>query len=292
MRHLPFTPTAAGVFWLLATVALLATAINYGNNLVFALAFLLLAIWLQAAWACRRNLLGLGWQAAKTQPVFAGELLCIEGRLHETSGHQRQEIALSNDAASGASVAIAADAEANATLTLPSAQRGEMTINTLALVSSFPLGLWRYRRPLPLLTALIYPAAAGKIPLPANSPRPAHRRTASDDFQGIRSYAPGDPPRRINWRVFGRREELVVNRFDGGHGGDALWLDWADCCGENESRLSQLTRWVLEAEHDGREYGLRLPGRALPPSRGRQQRAQCLSALARFNTDVSQPSCE
>ena len=33
-------PTAAGFFWLLAVVALIATAINYGNNLIFAQAFL------------------------------------------------------------------------------------------------------------------------------------------------------------------------------------------------------------------------------------------------------------
>jgi hypothetical protein len=35
---------------------LLATAINYANNLMFALAFMLLAVWLQAAASCRRNL--------------------------------------------------------------------------------------------------------------------------------------------------------------------------------------------------------------------------------------------
>jgi uncharacterized protein (DUF58 family) len=50
--------------------------------------------------------------------------------------------------------------------------------------------------------------------------------TAADDFQGVRAYVPGDPLRRINWRVFARSDEAVVNDFDGGHGGDALWLDW------------------------------------------------------------------
>lgn len=285
MKRLPLAPSAPGIFWLLAVLALLASAINYGNNLIFALAFLLLAVWLQAAWHCWRNLAGVHWQASPPTPVFAGELLRIEGRLIERCGRQRLAVTLIAGPAAGAVSPLAADGEATLVIALPAGRRGPRRVGDLALCSTWPLGFWRSRRALPALDALVYPAASGDAALPAGSPRPAHRQAATDDFQDVRAYTPGDPLRRVNWRVFGRRGELVVNRFDGGPGGAALWLDWEHCRGEREGRLAQLARGVLDAEHSGRDYGLRLPGNTLPPARGRAHRAQCLARLALFEPD-------
>ncbi|WP_200384976.1 DUF58 domain-containing protein [Rhodocyclus tenuis] len=268
--------------WLAAALALIATGINYGNNLVFALAFMLLAIWLQSAWLCWRNVSGLVWQPGVPMPVFAGEAVRIEGRLRENSGRQRFALELATDAASGERSGFASDSDATLALALPTQRRGLLTIERLLLQSRYPLGLWQCRRQLPGLQALVYPGPAGEARLPVASPLPAHRQTAADDFQGVRAYAPGDSPRRINWRAFGRSEQLLVNRFDGGRGGAALWLDWESCAGEGERRLGQLTRWVIEAEREGREYGLRLPGGALPPGRGRAQREATLARLALF----------
>lgn len=268
--------------WLTATLALIATGINYGNNLVFALAFMLLAIWLQAAWVCWRNLSGLVWQPGVPSPVFAGESLRLEGLLRENNGRPRCALELATEQASGEPAGIASDSDATLALAMPTQRRGLLTIERLRLQSRYPLGLWQCRRPLPALQALVYPCPFGEARLPLASPLPAHRQTAADDFQGVRTYAAGDPPRRINWRAFGRSEQLLVNRFDGGRGGEALWLDWEGCAGNDEQRLGQLTRWVIEAERAGREYGLRLPGSALPPDRGRTQREATLARLALF----------
>lgn len=278
--ELPLRPTAAGVYWLAAVLALLATAINYGNNLVFALAFLLLAVWLQSAWQCRRNLADAVWQPATPAPAFAGETLDISGSLRDRAGRPRRQLFLARGGVAGPAADLAVDGDAALSWPCPAAARGPQTLAGLALVSRHPHGLWQCRRPLPPVDTLVWPQPAGDAPLPQASPRPAHRAVAADDFQGIQSYVPGDPPRRINWRVWGRREELVVNRFDGGHGGDTLWLDWALCRDDTEPRLSQLARWVVDAERAGREYGLRLPGATLPPGRGRAHRNACLTRLA------------
>lgn len=286
LTRLALRPTAAGGFWLLAVVALLATAINYGNNLVFALAFLLLAVWLQAAWTSWRNLAGLHWQARVPMPVFTNELLHIEGRLTERHGRARSDLMLIAGPVGGAAGQLAANAEATLAMALPTGQRGALRVRNLALASTYPLGLWRNQRPLHAVDALVYPAAAGDAALPVAHPRPAHRSAAADDFQGLRAYTPGDPPRRVNWRVWGRREELLVNQFDGNRGGDALWLDWAHCPGAGDARLAQLTRWVLDAERTGSDYGLRLPdatGSSTAPARGRTHRDACLRRLALFD---------
>src|SRR5256885_10961236 len=51
------------------------------------------------------------------------------------------------------------------------------------------------------------------------------------------------------------------------------------------ARLSQLARWVIEAEAHGERYGVALPGVLLPPDRGPEHRHRCLAALAVFGTD-------
>lgn len=280
-------PTAAGLFWLLAIVALIATAINYGNNLVFALAFLLLAAWLQSAWQCRQLVRQLDWHPNVPGAVFAGEALALDGRVH--NGKPAAAIALQAARQAGAESQFDASGEAQPALHLPTAQRGEKIIADLALVSVWPLGLWRARRPLPAVKATVYPRPAGELPLPTGNPQPAHRQAATDDFQGLRGYAPGDSPRRINWRVFSRRDELAVNCFDGDAGGEALWLSWEETTGDGEARISQMTAWVLAAEHAGREYGLRLPGQSLPPARSRNHRDRCLHRLALFDSATAAP---
>jgi len=272
-------PTAAGVFMLLAVLALLATAINYGNNLVFALAFVLLSVMLSSGWQCRRNLVGLEWLPAAMPMAFAGETVNVVGSVRETSGRRREPVSLRG----GAAAIVPASDAATLELPLPAPARGKRKIAGLRLVSLHPLGLWRAQRALPTVEALIYPRPQGERPLPGRAPNPAHRQRESGDWRGLRAYAPGDSPRRVNWRVYARGGELTVNDFDGGKGGAALWLDAAACAGEVESRLSQLCQWVCEAERQGLEYGLRLDdGAPLPPGRGRAHRQACLKRLALY----------
>ncbi|MDR0674112.1 MAG: DUF58 domain-containing protein [Zoogloeaceae bacterium] len=281
-----FRPTLAGIIWFAAILALLATAINYGNNLIFALAFLLLSVWLQSAWLCWRNLSGLVWQPEATPPVFAGETARPGGNLRDPSGRRHEQVFLAQGGDHpGTPVDFAADS-VRLEVPIPALSRGWQRIEGLHLVSRHPLGLWRARRAIAPLAALVYPRPAGTRPLPDAAPRPAHRRQESGDFQGVRAYAPGDSPRRVNWRVYGRREELAVNRFDGGQGGNALWLDMDACAGDTETRLSQLCQWIVIAQNQGLEYSLRLPNaQGVPPGQGRGHQQKCLEALARYGAD-------
>ncbi|MDR3221831.1 MAG: DUF58 domain-containing protein [Candidatus Accumulibacter sp.] len=276
-------PTRAGICWLAAVLALLATAINYSNNLIFAMAFVMLSLWLQSAWLCRRNLRGLRWHPAAPVPVFAGERIGVGGALAETAGVRRYALRLcvGGEASLAADLAPGSDARLEAAVAAP--RRGVQRLDPLMLASTYPSGLWRQRVVLPAMEALVYPAPAGEAPLPVAAPVPAHRRFAADNFQGVRRYAPGDPTRRINWRVYGRSGQLVVNQFDGAQGGEALWLRWEQTQGDAETRLSQLAAWILAAQRDGLEYGLQLGHLRLAPRRGADHQAACLSALARFD---------
>jgi uncharacterized protein (DUF58 family) len=281
-------PTRAGVCWLVAVLALLATAINYSSNLIFAMAFVMLSLWLQSAWLCRRNLRGLRWHPATPVPAFAGEHAGIGGAVAEMAGFHRHALQL--QAADGLSDPsdLAAKSDVRLEAAVATRCRGVQLAAPVAIVSTYPFGLWRYRLALPAMEALVYPRPAGDAPLPVAAPVPAHRQFAADNFQGVRRYTPGDPTQRINWRVYGRSGQLVVNQFDGAQGGEALWLRWEQTQGDTETRLSQLTAWILEAQRDGLEYGLRLGRLQFAPRRGADHQAACLSVLARFDaTDAA-----
>ena len=60
-----------------------------------------------------------------------------------------------------------------------------------------------------------------------------------------------------------------------------LWLDVAHAqLPDLDARISRVTAWVLQADRLGLDYGLRVPGREIPPANGAAHRVQCLEALA------------
>ena len=84
----------------------------------------------------------------------------------------------------------------------------------------------------------------------------------------------------IVWKKFAKSDELV-SRDTLHMQRQELWLDFARIGGlDVEGRLSRLAAWVLMADEQGLDYGLRLPGVEIKPASGAAQRLRCLEALA------------
>jgi uncharacterized protein (DUF58 family) len=130
----------------------------------------------------------------------------------------------------------------------------------------------------------VYP----RLPPPVGEPRPAGGsggrlaggRPGLDEFAGLRNYQRGDTPRSIHWKSFPKLRQPMVKQFQETMDRE-YWLDWDELPElDPEQRLSQLARWVLDAEARQLSYGLRLPGERLAPSRGASHQHACLKALA------------
>lgn len=281
-------PTAAGWVFLLMVIALTLAAINYGNNVLYALAFLLAAGGTGNAWGAWRALSGLTAGAPRLAAGFAGEALACELRVADGGVRARHALYLMHGRRAGEPVSVARGESAALELAMPARRRGPLRIDGLVLASDFPFGLFRAcRRIRGAAAALVYPA-----PEAADAARHAEWRNAArvraetDTYSHCRDYVPGDHPARIDWRAFARSDTLSVKVFDGGQGGAAVWLDWRDTgCAKpadlSEATLSRLCRWVLDAHAHELCYGLRLPGREIAPASGAAQRERCLEALAR-----------
>jgi uncharacterized protein (DUF58 family) len=108
----------------------------------------------------------------------------------------------------------------------------------------------------------------------------ATRVATSGEFDGVRAYQRGDPMRSIVWKKAAKSDELV-SRDTVQHQRVELWLDHQTCgTSAPEAKWSRLCAWVILAEKNGLNYGLRLPNAQVQPSQGEAHKRRCLEALA------------
>jgi uncharacterized protein (DUF58 family) len=275
-------PTRYGYAFALALGAMLLGAINYNNGLAYVLTFLLASVALVSMLHANRNLAGLKLGVSAPKPTFAGSAarfyLSIDNR------GQAARYALNvryrydpgaNDKLDGVHhTDLAADAVAREVIEAPAVERGFQALGDVVLSTRFPFGLFRAWCPLKIgAECLVYPRPEGLQALPATATAGAResglRGVGRDDFAGFRDYVPGDSPRQIHWKAVARGQGLPVKLFRGANAGELL-LRFEDVkATHTEARLSQLCRWVLDADGAGFRYGLSLSGAQIPPATAR-----------------------
>lgn len=286
-RNVYILPTRAG--WMLAStlLVLLVASINYQLNLGYLLTFLLAGAAAAGMVLCHSTLRGLTLQLKAPPPLFAGGLAVLQVSLVNARRAPRHAIGLALlDTAHWAWADVPAQGESTVQVSFQPPRRGRHRVPTLTAETRFPLGtfrVWTVWRP--AAQVLVYPAPEPLPPaLPAGEPRSgtgvARGARASGEFDGVRAYQRGDPMKLIVWKKFAKSAELVTR--DTLHmQRQELWLDFARAGSlDTEGRLSRLTAWVLLADEQGLDYGLRLPGLELKPASGPAQRLRCLEALA------------
>jgi len=159
-------------------------------------------------------------------------------------------------------------------------------LDRFELRTRYPFGwfrAWTYVHT-PLLI-FIAPRPHGERPVPAAAaagPGSPTELRGDEDFSGLRAYQPGVPLKHMAWKVLARGGEPAVRSYTG-LAAQPEWLEWSALERlEDEDRLAQLCRWVLDAESSQQIYGLRIPGAEIPPARGLAHRCACLRALASF----------
>ena len=114
-----------------------------------------------------------------------------------------------------------------------------------------------------------------------------HDERGEEDFAGLKRFVVGDSPRNVAWKAYARSGQLLSKRFAGADT-SSQWFDFTAVeASDVEERLSILTRWIIDADRAGEDYGLKLPGLSLEPSHGETHRRRCLEALALFGSDES-----
>lgn len=285
-RSIFILPSRTGWMFSLLLILLLITAINYQNSMIYGLVFWLFSIALSAMIFTYRNLSGLNIRTSKTIKGFAGERIEIPIRL---TSAKRQYQGLIFDWGDKLTQAEVAAQEKEITVNYLTSRRGYLTTPRLKLHTRFPFGLytsWTWLRlktpgviyPQPIYTPFIAGEGEGEDAL-----TDANLVIGNDEFLGLRSYQAGDSLKHIAWKYLAKGKGLLTKEYDNQQL-SMQWLDWNSLQGMTlEDRLSHLTGWVLQAEKEGRAYGLRLPHKTISPNVGDIHREQCLTLLALYD---------
>jgi uncharacterized protein (DUF58 family) len=285
-RRIYILPTRAGLILGVIVFAMLLGAMNYNNNMGIALTFLVAAIAVVSIHHCHRNLLGLQLRFRGVRPAFVGEPLGFCFALANPAATGRWQIMLGWDGHRPSCHDLEALALMTLNLPLPAEQRGLRRAPRLQISTCYPLGLFRSWSWVDMdIEGLVYPRPAPPTRLRLDA-HPGRMTTSGqgggeDDFSGLREYRAGDSPRRIAWKALARTGDTLVTEYRDGSA-DRIWIDWNALRPDVgfESKISALTRQVLDAHRAGFGYGLRVPGGRIPPGAGESQRHECLKCLA------------
>ncbi|MFZ2726735.1 MAG: DUF58 domain-containing protein [Methylococcaceae bacterium] len=278
-------PTQRGLGFCLLLLLLLLIAFVYNNNLAYLLTFLLASIFFLTIIHTVRSLFGLILQRGQSKPVFAGEAAGFEIHLTNPSSTYRHNILISLEDTQ--SLTLSAHSKNRIILQSLTHKRGWHEAGKVVISSTFPLGLFRAWSPLRFnLKVLVYPKPASKeIAFPESDSgdiQQGFTKKGVDDFYGLQEYQVGDSIKHIHWKAFAKGLGVFSKQFSGTSSSE-IWLDYDYALGHNtEERLSQLCRWVIDAERSGIRYGFILPNVKLAPNNGLEHYQACLQALALF----------
>ncbi|KJV05096.1 hypothetical protein VZ94_20645 [Methylocucumis oryzae] len=277
-------PTTRGLGFVIILVVQLLIAFVYNNNLAYFLAFLLASVFFITILHSFKTLAGIIVKPGSVVPVFAGETASFVLVLQNPTPTPRFfQVSMADQQ----SVELAPFSNGSVALAVKTTRRGWCYANKITVATTYPLGLFRAWSPLRFeLKVLVYPKPASQsTPFPESAGLTAEQgysQLGADDFYGLASYQPGDSVKHIHWQSYAKGLGVFSKQYAGGNARE-LWLSYqATTGGDVEQRLSQLCRWLIDAEQAGLSYGLILPNLRITVSSGHSHTEQCLEALALF----------
>lgn len=284
-RRIFILPTRRGMGFVVVIVLLLLIAFVYNNNLAYLLSFLLASVFFITIIHSFKALSELVIYKGQTSSVFAGEAAGFDIHVSNPTAEPRFNLQL--HLVDDVQISLEPQQKQCVTLYSPTQKRGWHSCNKIELSSTYPLGLFRAWSVLRFdAKALVYPKPAKEMlafPEDAGTQnQQGSAKTGNDEFYGLKEYQSGDSIRHIHWKAFAKGLGLYSKQYSGETFAQ-LWLSYEATPGyDTEQRLSQMCRWLIDADKAGLHYGFILPGLKIEPSSGTAHFKKCLEALALF----------
>lgn len=282
-RNIYILPSKQGFAFCLMLALMLLTAINYQSSLIYLLVFILGSTFLISIWLCFFNMQGLVVRVSHIAPVQAGEPVRVELAAN-LAGKER----------SGFYVKLDEQADTNywpmekaPVIEIRGFEygRGVFDLPAVSLETFFPFGLIR------AWTWMWFDSKLVVYPVPVEPPELSgsgddeeggQQKREGEELGDVREYQSGDSMRRVLWRHYARREELVVRSRES-VASKKVTLDWVSYSDfGTEQALSYMCFDVLSLFEANQEFALTMPNGGVPLGAGEAHRDQCLTVLARF----------
>lgn len=282
-------PNKMGLGFIILVIAMLLAAINYGNNIIFFISFLLISLMGNSAWQTRRHLNSCRLSVYAIAPRHAPEagVWCIQ----ITSALPNPAINASALGAEPRVCALSAGTSLTVELPLAPLPRGNYPAPIIVLSTQYPIGLWTAKRAFhwPNQHQWIYPEPRGEAPFPRAdlAEKKATGSTApylgDEQFDHLRNYTAGDALNRIAFKQLAKSGQLVTQHWQSElMQSDEIHINFNQIPGSIEAKISQITQWVLQLSTQHKAFTLNLPNHALLRGHDARHRQQCLEALALY----------
>ena len=278
-------PTRRGMDFVIIIGILLLIAFIYNNNLAYLLSFLLASVFFITIIHTFKSLSGLVIYKGQSSSVFATEAAGFD--IHVSNPTTEPRFNLQLHLTDEVLFSLEPLQKQCMTLYSPTQKRGWHHCGKIVLSCTYPLGLFRAWSVLRFdAKALVYPKPAKEVlAFPENAGaqnQQGSAKTGNDEFYGLKEYQSGDSIRHIHWKAFAKGLGLYSKQYSGETFAE-LWLNYEAAPGhDTEQRLSQMCRWLVDADKAGLHYGFMLPGVRIEPSSGTGHFKKCLEALALF----------
>ncbi len=290
-KNLYIFPTRKGFMFLLFVLVLWLLGTNYQNNLILALTFLLISIFIVSILHTFANLSGLDLELKGASNAFVGENVHFTIAVQNNSNRASNGVSISWQGSGLASSDFDCEAKSlqRVHVDISAKRRGHIIPKRLLVECEYPLGLLR------CWTWLTFDAHALAYPAPMNIDLSnssiedddgdgEHPVKGGEDFSAFREYQPGDPIKHIAWKLYARERGLYTKEFSHNISRE-IWLDFFQVQSQDiELKLSALCYWALEFSQRDENFGLVLPGTKIAPNKGENHKARVLEALARFES--------
>lgn len=289
--------TKVGLWYVLLSLVVAVAATNTGNNALYMVLAVMLAILVVSGVISRQNLRGLEVAVDPPREVFANQPFGLDFALYNRSRLFPRWLLLFAVSGSSLPMLVAhlprrATSQGRLQLILP--RRGRHRLGHGHLASIFPLGFFRKGMRYPVdLELLVFPelfAAPSEHPEQQGpeGEEPSRRAGWGHDLHALRAFRPGDDPRGIHWKQTARVGELVYMEREA-EDGKRLSILFDNAVGKLGSDAAKLRfeRLVSEAAtaavdylERGCEVELVTRERTIPFGGGPQQRLAMLEELA------------
>lgn len=210
--------TKVGLWYVLFTVIVGVAATNTGNNALYLVLAVMLALLVVSGFVSRRNLRGLEATLEAPADVYARRPAALAFALASRSRWAARWLLLVAADERGPWRLIPSlppEEAASGSIDRIFPRRGRHRLEFLHVASLFPLGLFRKGLRYPVASeVLVYPElfAAGEIeiaPAGTSGDREAARAGWGHDLHALRGFRQGDDPRGIHWKKSAQTRALV-----------------------------------------------------------------------------------
>jgi hypothetical protein len=261
-------------------IGLFSLAYIHNYNIVYLMMFFAFSLAAASSLIGRLNLDPVRATLLSCGRLFASAPSTCRIVLHNTASRPLYAIACSNALSSRYLQRIEPEGNETVALTVRFEKRGDARMETVTLSSYFPLPHELFYKSLPLdKSLLIYPEPKGE-PLAHFCERSRAFIGERDEFEGLRPYQHGDHLSLVHWPSLAIGVGMASKIFSHTAESTALHFDFHTAANDDESRLSQLTLWVLECEKQAIDYTIDMPKKRLDSKK--MTTDEILTHLARF----------